>query len=47
MIKKRFDLDLYRANDKLAKENTLKLVDKRKYKVEENPKKTRSRFTSI
>lgn len=36
-MKKRFDPELYRINDKLAKENTIKIVDKRKFKVVENP----------
>jgi len=38
-MRKRFDRELYKKYDKLAKENVLKLIDKRKYKVIENPKK--------
>lgn len=39
MARKRFDINLYEQNDKLAKESAIKLLDKRKYKIEENPKK--------
>jgi hypothetical protein len=38
-MRKRFDPELYRINDKLAKECVKSIVDKRKYKIEENPKK--------
>lgn len=38
-MRKRFDPELYRINDQLAKECVKSIVDKRKYKVEENPKK--------
>lgn len=37
--RKRFDRDLYEKYDKLAKESVISLIDKRKYRVEENPKK--------
>lgn len=36
---KRFDPELYIANDALAKENVLKILDKRKYTMQVNPKK--------
>ena len=36
---KRFDRDLYEKYDKLAKDCTAKLIDKRKYRVAESPKK--------
>lgn len=41
MTRKRFDRQLYEANDKLAKENVLKLFNKmrKKYDVVDNPKK--------
>jgi len=39
-IRKRFDPELYRINDELAKSTVRKIIDKRKFKVEENPKKT-------
>jgi len=38
-MRKRFDRELYEKYDKLAKDNVIKLVDKRKYKIIENPKK--------
>lgn len=38
-MRKRFDRKLYEENDRLAKEKVLSLLDKRKYKVKENPKK--------
>jgi hypothetical protein len=37
--KKRFDPELYRINDALAKESVINAIDKRKFKVVENPKK--------
>jgi hypothetical protein len=37
--RKRFDRELYEQNDKLAKESVMKLIDKRIYRIEENPKK--------
>lgn len=38
-MRKRFDPELYRINDKLAKDSVIDIVDKRKFKVLENPKK--------
>lgn len=38
-FRKRFDRDLYEKYDTLAKEGVEKLIDKRIYKVVENPKK--------
>lgn len=38
-MRKKFDRELYEINDKLAKECVTKIVDKRKYKIVENPKK--------
>lgn len=38
-VRKRFDRDLYEKYDTLAKEAVEKLIDKRKFRVEENPKK--------
>jgi len=39
MVNKYFDRELFAANDKLAKDCTKKLLDKRKYSIKENPKK--------
>jgi hypothetical protein len=39
-IRKRFDPELYRINDELAKSTVRKIIDKRKFKIEENSKKT-------
>lgn len=39
MIRKRFSPELYEQNDKLAKEKAITLLDKRVYKVVENPNK--------
>lgn len=39
MVRKRFDRDLYEKYDQLAKEKVFEAIDKRKFKLEENPKK--------